>query len=66
MIEEAWSVHFGDLEGEAAMVESAAHHKKAIGHLNGELNHYLGKDNPAVRFSPFGSASLERIHIGMI
>lgn len=66
MIEEAWSVHFNDLEGVAAMAASVAHHRKAIGHLNGELNHYLGKDNPAVNFAPFGSARLDRINIGMI
>jgi hypothetical protein len=42
------------------------HHKQAIGLLNGILNHYIGKNEIAVNFAPFGSARLARLNVGMI
>ena len=66
MIEEAWSIHYSDLESATSKTEAVLHHKKAIGHLNAELTHYLGTNKPAISFKPFGSARLEKIRINMI
>lgn len=64
LIEEAQSARFSEIDGAAAKQESRERHNAAIGLLNGELNHYLGKDSPAVSFKPFGSASFNRITRG--
>lgn len=39
-------------------------HISAIRLLNGELTHFLGRDEPAVNFAPFGTARLSRQRIG--
>lgn len=65
LIEEAWSVHFSDLESASTSQKAIIHHANAVRLLNGELNHYLGVQQPAISFKPFGSARLERINIGM-
>lgn len=41
-------------------------HKEAIRHLNGQLVHYLGKEQPAINFAPFGTAKLRRQAIGTL
>lgn len=64
-IEEGWAVHFSDLEEASAQQQAAIHHLNATRLLNGELTHYLGKNKPSVSFKPFGSASLNRLHITM-
>lgn len=66
LIEEAQSARFATIDGMEAKVESQRCHKAAVKFLNGQLTHYVGKNNPAIEFSPFGSAKLERVRIGMI
>lgn len=66
MIEEAQAVRYGDMDTPNAKQFEARHHSKAIGLLNGELTHYLGKQEPAVQFAPFGSARLCRQKIGTL
>jgi hypothetical protein len=34
--------------------------------LMGELGHFLGIDDPAVEFAPFGSARLAKQRIGLV
>jgi len=66
IIEECQSVRYGEMDNETAAGLSALHHKNAVGLLNGQLAHYLGKNTAAVNFAPFGSAKLERVNLGMI
>lgn len=66
IIEECIAVRMSEMDNAQAQQISALHHKNAIGLLNGELVHYLGKENPAVNFKPFGSARLERLNVSMI
>jgi len=65
-IEEAQSRKYTKLDSITAKEMAASHHTNAVRLLNGELAHYLGIDQPAVNFKPFGSARLERVNIGMI
>lgn len=66
LIEEAQSKRMAGIDGMEAKTESANRHKAAVQFLNGQLTHYVGKNSPAIQFSPFGSARLERVRIGMI
>lgn len=66
LIEECQAIRYGDMDVAKAKVFEARHHSKAIGLLNGQLAHFLGKQTPAVNFAPFGSANLERVNVGMI
>lgn len=65
-IEECQSIRYGDMDVPNAKGFEARHHQKAVGLLNGELAHYMGINEPAVEFAPFGSAKLERVNITMI
>lgn len=62
--EECSSIRYSEIDTESAKKMAAERHKQAIGLLRGELAHYLGIDNPAVEFAPFGSARLEKLKIG--
>jgi len=66
MIEEAQSSRLSKADTVAAKQMAREKHSDAIGLLNGELNHWNGKNQVAVNFQPFGSARLERRNIGMI
>lgn len=66
LIAEMASVRYSQMDTEKAKIFSAERHKYAIRQLVGELTHYLGEDNIAVNFAPFGSARLERVNIGMM
>lgn len=66
LTEEMQSVRYSEIDTPTAQQMSLAKHKLAIGFLNGQLIHVYGKELPAVQFKPFGSASLERVHVGMI
>ena len=66
IIEECQSIRYSRVDNPSAKAMSAAAHKTAIGFLNGELNHYIGKDQVAVNVSPFGSAHLARRKIGTL
>ena len=65
IIEECRSIRYSEFDNpNANMAESRSAHQAAIGLLNGELNHYLGMEDAAVVFRPFGSARLSKQRIG--
>ena len=67
LIEESSSIRYSEVDNTAANVEMAkSKHLSAIGLLNGELAHYLGIDEPAVSWAPFGAARLEKQRIGLM
>lgn len=64
--EECRSIRYTKMDTPAAKQLATYHHGQAIRLLIGELSHYNGIDSPAILFSPFGSAKLERVSISMI
>jgi len=66
IIEECASIRYSEMDAPSAKAMSQERHKLAIAFLNGELNHFLGKDSEAVNFAPFGSAHLPRQKIGRL
>lgn len=64
IIEESQSVRYSEIDTPAAKQMAQERHVQAIRLLNGELAHYLGIDDPAVEFAPFGAAHLDRQKIG--
>lgn len=64
IIEECASVRYSQIDSPSSKQMAQERHTQAIRMLNGELTHYLGRDEPAVQFKPFGSARLERLKIG--
>jgi len=65
LIEESKCIRYGNVDTINAKKMSLDAHTQAIRLLQGELVHYLGRTKPAVEFKPFGSATLERVRIGM-
>jgi len=66
LIEECIAIRMSEMDNAASQQLAAIHHINAIRLLNSEITHYLGKQSPAVQFSPFGSARLERQAIGTL
>jgi hypothetical protein len=66
IIEECQSVRYSEIDTPGAKQMSKDRHLEAIRMLNGELTHYLGTNSPAISVKPFGSASLERVGVGMM
>lgn len=64
IIEECIAIRMSEMDNMKAQQLAQVHHVNAIRYLNSEITHYMGKQNPAIRFSPFGSARLERQSIG--
>lgn len=64
IIEEAQSMRYSEMDSTSAKQMAEERHVQAIRLLNGELNHYIGKDSVAVNFAPFGSARLGKLKIG--
>ncbi len=64
MVQEAQSWRYSKVDNKNAQALSINAHTQAVRMLNGQLTHYLGMDEPAVAFRPFGSARLERQRIG--
>lgn len=64
IIEEAQSVRYSEIDTPAAKQMAQEKHIQAIRLLNGELSHFLGVDDVAIDFRPFGSARLQRQRIG--
>lgn len=58
--EECQSVRYSEMDNPGAKQMAAERHIQAIKLLNGELNHYVGKNDVAVQFYPFGTARLNR------
>lgn len=53
--EELLSVRYGEMDTTESVALTDKHHRNAIKLLNGELEHFLGKQNPAMIFRPFGT-----------
>lgn len=66
IIEEAASARYSTIDTMEAKRMAAERHAQAIALLNGELNHYVGKNSAAISFKPFGSATLARRRIGSL
>lgn len=66
LTEEMMSIRYSEMDGTDSKEESRERHQQAIRLLVGECQHYLGKNSAYARISLFGSATLERQHIGMI
>lgn len=66
MVEEAQSWRLSKIDGISAKQESRERHKAAVELLNGEIIHFLGKNDPAYNFAPFGSARFSRVTRGFI
>lgn len=65
IIEECRSIRYSEMDNPNANIsESKSAHINAIGLLNGELAHFLGIDEPAIMWRPFGSARLRNQRIG--
>lgn len=62
--EECQSVRYSEMDTAVAKQMAAERHKQAIGLLNGELDHFLGKNAVAVGYAPFGSAKLVKQYVG--
>lgn len=66
IIAECQSMRYSGMDLPASKQMALSAHRDAIRLLNGELAHFYGTDNPAVGFSPFGSARLEKQAIGTL
>lgn len=66
VIAECQAVRYSSMDTENAAALEAKNHQQAIRLLIGQLTHEQGKNSPAVVFSPFGSAHLDRLRIGMM
>jgi hypothetical protein len=66
IIEECASIRYSEMDTPTAKQISQDRHLQAVRMLNGEINHYMGSEQPAIGFKPFGSASLRKQHIGTL
>ena len=66
LLAECQAGRFADMDSVTAKTEAQERHKKAVGLLNGQLNHYEGRQTPAVRLSPWGWDRLSRQSIGSL
>jgi len=64
--EEAQSVRYSRIDEVDAKKMAVEKHIQAVRILNGQLTHYMGQDEPAIIFAPFGSARLEKVNISML
>jgi hypothetical protein len=62
---ECQAIRLEEIDGGSQKQEAMFYHKLAIQLLNQEIDHFEGKSNPAIRFSPFGNATLNRAGVGM-
>lgn len=63
---EAQSYRYSKVDSKSAQALSIKCHQDAVRLLNGQLSHFLGINEPAVIFKPFGSAALSRQRIGLL
>lgn len=63
---ECMAVRYSEMDAGAARGLGRENHKEAIRILNEELVHYVGREQPAIHFAPFGNATLQRAALGMI
>jgi hypothetical protein len=64
--EECQSIRYSEIDNPGAKQMAQERHIQAVRMLIGESSHYFGINDPAVGFSPFGSAQLERIPLAML
>jgi hypothetical protein len=64
IIEECQSIRYSEMDSASAKQMASERHTQAVRMLNGELTHYVGGQQAAVNFSPFGSARLSKKKIG--
>lgn len=57
---ECMSIRFSEMDASEADAKSARHHAKAIHLLELEMDHYLGRERPAIVFNPMGSRCATR------
>lgn len=60
LIEECQSKRYSRMDAAQAPTLEAKHHQKAIRILNGQLDHFLGKERTAIKVPLFGSNRLRR------
>jgi hypothetical protein len=58
--EECQAIRFGEMDNMNALQMAASHHAAAIRLLNGELDHYVGKQRVAITVPIFGSDRMNR------
>lgn len=66
IIEESQAVRYSEMDSTNAKQMVDFHHRNAVRLLNGELNHFIGQEQPAIGFKPFGSADLRRRRVGTL
>lgn len=64
VIEECQAIRYSEMDTTTAKQMEAGAHQSAVRRLNGELDHFYGKNQFAVGVHPFGSARLNRQKIG--
>lgn len=60
------AVRYGEIDSAEAFQMSERKWKEALKVLRQEMDHYLGKEHPAINFAPFGSDRLEYHGIGTL
>jgi hypothetical protein len=63
LIDMCMSIRYGRIDTAGAQQLSEAKHLSAIRILNGQLDHLLGRDRPAIQRRLFGSDAMQPIHI---
>ena len=66
LIAECESIRYSSMDSPGAKSMAQERHMQAIRLLQGELVHQLGRERPAISFSPFGSAHLRNQFIGRL
>lgn len=66
LIRMALSVRYSRMDAPSAPGLEVKNYKMAIKLLNDELRHYLGELMPAINFSPYGTATLQKQLIGQM
>jgi len=61
---ECESIRYAEMDNSGALMMSEQKHQNALRLLRQELDHYMGKDHPAINVAPFGTADLRRREIG--
>lgn len=66
IIHECQSWRYSQIDTTPAKNMERYHHKQAIALLNGEIGHFIGSQEVAINFAPFGTARLEKQGIGLL
>ncbi len=66
LVSEAQSLRYSKVDNKNAQAMSLKCHLDAVKLLNGQLTHFMGMNEPAVEFAPFGSARLTRLRVGQM